>query len=461
MKLSLGKRVDATQNGIIRGIIIYAIPLVISALIQNAFNAVDLAVLGQMANEEAVAAIGTTSSIVYLFLNAFIGMSNGAKMIMSRLFGEKNADGIKNNADTVMSASVGFGIIASVIAFFVAPDLLIATNCPPECLTDAVLYTRVYLLASPAILLYNSGSSVIMAAGDSQRPLVYVFIGGIVNVVLNIILCLILPNKVAAVAIATATSQIVMAGLVIYRLCTMDGEYRLKINQLTFKFAAFIEYLKQGVPLAITQMLYPFANILVFSEVNVFGVAAAAGNVAASTIDGFISPFIGAFNSTLVVFMGQNIGAKKYNRVEKSFKDSMLLSSIISLILGIGIYLTGEIWCQIFIPDSPEAVVYAMTRMKFITAFHFMMAINGILGSAIQSYGYATYSTITSIFTVLGFRFIWMQFIYPLFMGNIEMVFLCFNVSWTLDMIFKTTGVIIFRRIFYKKNNVNFPLNAE
>ena len=458
MKMSLGKRVDATQNGIIRGIIIYAIPLVISALIQNAFNAVDLAVLGQMANEEAVAAIGTTSSIVYLFLNAFIGLSNGAKMIMSRLFGEKNAEGIKNNADTAMVSSVYFGIVSAVIAYFVAPGLLLATNCPPECLSDAVLYTRVYLLASPAILIYNNGSSVIMAAGDSQRPLIYVLIGGVVNVVLNIILCLILPNKVSAVAIATAVSQIVMAGLVVFRLSTMDGDYRLNVKKMVFKFTALVEYLKQGIPLSVAQMVYPIANILVFSEVNVFGVAAAAGNVAASTIDGFISPFLGAFNSTLVVFMGQNIGAKKYKRVEKSFLHSAILSTTIAFVLGVGTFLTGEIWCQLFIPDSQEAVYYALLRMRYVTSFYFMMAINGILGSAIQSYGYASYSSITSIFAVLVFRSIWMKAIYPLFRGNIEMVFLCFLVSWVLEVIFKIIGVIIFRRRFYKKCGVALPI---
>lgn len=451
MKMTLGRRVDATQNSIFRGIITYTMPLIISALIQNCFDAVDLVVLGNVANESAVASVGATSSIVHLCINLFIGVSNGAKMIMSRLYGEKNIKGIKTGADTMMLSSVGFGLIVSIVAIIAAPLLLRVVNCPPECFDGAVLYIRVYLSAAVAILIYNFGASIIMASGDSQRPLVYVFIGGISNVLLNIVLCFVLTEKVAAVAISTAAAQVIMAALVLHRLFTMEGEYRLDLKDIQFHIADLARLLKHGIPIGLSSCLYPLANLTINSELNLFGVASTAGNSAGATIDKIFTPISTSFPSTALVFMGQNMGAKKYDRVQRSFWTSLVSTGVMTFAVAGFIYITGEFWCSLILPDSPEAVSYAMLRMKYITLLYFIYSISMVLGSAIQSYGYSSFSAITSIFAILGVRLIWMFFVYPNFRGNIEMIYICYSLSWAVDVVLKTVGYTIFKRRFYNK----------
>ena len=457
MKLFSKKRIDATQGNLFPLIIRYAIPLVLSTLIQHCFNAVDLIVLGNLADSTAVASVGATTVIVSLLVNTFVGVASGAKIILARQFGARDSQAITRTVNTVILTALGIGILIIAFALPFSAEFLLMTDCPEDCLHGAKLYLDIYLLAAPAILLYNFGAAILTSSGDSQRPMVYIILSGLVNVILNIVLCLILPKhlSVIAVAVATAMSQVVSAGLVLHRLCTMDGEARLIIKKIRFHWRSFRQVMAQGIPLALSTALYPLANLQIQSAINAHGVAAVAGNSAGATIEGLVGGSINSpMASTTTVFMGQNIGANKPDRVKQSFWKCLAISVTASTVIGVTVYLTAEFWLSFFLPGDTVAISFGKTRMFYVTLFYFIAAANGVLSHAIQSFGHASYSAIASICCVFGFRMIWMWFIYPHFENtpySFDMLMFCFLVSWTILLLFNIFGFFYFRRKFYKQ----------
>ena len=429
----LSKRsVDATKGALLPLIITYAFPLIVSTLIQSLFNAVDLAVLGTMASTTAVASVGATSAITALIVHTFVGLSTGTKLIIARLIGMKDSRSIRKTVNTSLLLAVFLGIFIAVFGCIFAPQFLLWVNCPSDCFKGAVLYIRLYFCGAPAILLYNYGSAVITTSGDTQRPLYYILAGGLLNVVLNIILCIILPEKVMAVAIATVAAQLLGAILVVHRLCKMDGDCRLDLRDIHFDFPALWKILRYGVPISLSAMIYPLSNLQIQSAINsfdpVFGTAT-AGSSASGTIESIPSAFVTSFGSTCAVFVGQNIGAGKPNRVKKSFWLCLIVSVVTTAIIGGLLYLTGEFWLSILVKNDPKAIHFGMIRMFYLALFYFVVAANNTLSNTIQTYGYPAVSTVISVVGVLIFRVIWMALIYPHF-ETFDNLMLCFLVSW-------------------------------
>lgn len=428
------KSVDATKGPLVKLIIAFAIPLIISTLVQSFFNAVDLAVLGAMTEDSsAVASVGATTSIIHLIVNTFVGLSSGAKIIIARQIGMKETDSIKKTASTSLITAVSIGFVVAIVGFIFAPDFMHLVNCPSKCFDGAVIYLRIYFLGAPAILLYNYASAIITTSGDTQRPLYYIIAGGILNAVLNVILCLILPKKVIAVAVATIAAQTLGAFLAVRRLSVMEGDCRLDLRNLSFSPSAFKKILRYGAPISLSAMLYPLANLQIQSSINSFGVAATAGNSAASTIDAIPSAFGVSFGSAASVFVGQNLGANNKQRVRQSFSLCILFGVLSTALLGSFIYSTGEFWLSIIVKKDTEAISYGMIRMFYITLFYFVAAANQSLSHTIQAYGHPAASTIISAVGVLLFRVIWMKLIYPRYQ-TFDNLMLCFLVSWLTVM---------------------------
>ena len=438
------KNIDATKGPILRLIILYCIPLIIGTLIQTLFNAVDVAILGNMADSTSVASVGATTAIFHLLVHGFVGIASGLKILLARYIGAQDSKRILDSVGTSLVFSLVFGIIIAVLGFFLSPVFLNLTKCPADCYDGAVLYLQIYLVSAPAILLYNFGSSVITANGDTQRPLYYMLSGGVLNLVLNIILCLILPQKVVAVAVATAASQVFSAFLTIKRVFKL---YDLNMENIPFSFTSLSAMLRFGIPLAITNTLYPLANLQIQSAINSFGSAAVAGSSAATNLEGIASAFTSSFATATSVFISQNIGANLPDRVKKSFFHNLWLGIASGVVVGGVLYLTGEFWLSILLgSDSAEAVEFGMIRLFFVTLMYFIAAANGVLGNAIQAFGYPIVSSISSIFCILVFRIIWMNFIYPAF-PNFYCLNACFTVSWILLLLCN----IVFATIFFKR----------
>lgn len=432
----MAKKVDATNGNLIKLIFAYTIPLALTTILQSLFNTADKAVLGNMAGSIAVASVGATGTVISLIINGAVGLSTGTAIILARYVGQKNEKKIRQTIDTSVITSLVFGLIVAVAGFFLTPIFLTATNCPKDCYDGAMIYMRMYLAGAPATLLYNYGSAILRTLGDTRKPLFYITVAGIVNVVLNVILCFILPQKVIAVAIATVVSKVISAALVLRELCNIDDSIKVRLKSLQFNFFTFTQMLRFGVPSSISQLVLPLGNLQIVSTINSYGVHAVAGVSASTSVNGVATAFSAGFGAATTTFIGQNIGAKNPERVKRSFWYILAFNFLISGAIGAFTYLTGRFWLGLIVGMSSKAAIeFGMKRALYVSLFMFIHATNNTLSHSLQAFGYPFLTSITNIFFNLGFRVLWMQLVYPLD-PQFNTIMLCFTVSWTLNMIF-------------------------
>lgn len=441
------KKVNATQGALLKQIFAYTIPLVLSTILQNFFNVADKAVLGNMAGTVAVASIAATSTISSLIISGAVGLSSGAAIVLARFVGAKSEKNIRATIDTSLITALVFGGIVAVAGYFLTPVFLTATNCPAECYEGAMRYMRITLAIAPATMLYNYGAAILRTLGDTQRPLIYVIIAGVVNVVLNIILCMILPQKEVAVAIATNAATLISAFLVLRRLCRTGDSTQVELLRMRFDFTAFKWIFRFGIPASISSLVLPLGNLQITAAINSFGPQAMAGHSAALSVENFVHAFATGFGSTSMTFIGQNIGAQKVDRVKKSFWGCMLYTFLITGALGVLTYLTGEFWIGIIVGSaSTEAIKYGMLRMFHVILFEFIYAVSCVLTGALKAFGYPMLTSITNIIFNLGFRVFWMQFIYPL-NPKFSTIMLCYTMAWILNLLF----YVVFTAFVYRR----------
>lgn len=460
--MSLKDKKDLTSGPILPLIIEYTIPLILASFIQVLFNAADMAVLRVFASTVAVASVGAIGPISGLLVNSAVGLSAGTSIILARCIGAKDDRRSSVVVGTSVVIAVAVGTVLAVVGYFLAPWLLNITECVEECYDGARIYLAVYCLSMPAIMLYNFGAAIIRVSGDSKRPLGYMIIAGVINVVLNFILCATLEEKVLAVAVATVASQAVGAVLVMLRLLRCDGACRLRLKGIAFSLAEGWKIIKVGLPAAVNSSLYSLANLQVQAAINSFGAAAVAGNIAAIQVETVSGSISGSFQTTALTFMGQNIGAGKPDRVRKSLLCCIFISVGGCAVLSLAMYLAGTALLGLFIPQdelAATAIAVGLCRMIFVLLPYPMHAAFGLFGSAIQAFGYPNFTSFSSIVTVLVYRVIWMNLIYPYLptVGDpavdIRNVYSCFLSSWALTFIaFTVMFVIVYRR--YMKGRV-------
>lgn len=453
MMLLKRKNIDATTGPILKSIIIYAIPLILSTLIQTLFHSVDLIVLRYVADSTAIASVGATGSIITLIVNTFVGLSGGTNIILARFIGAKDHKNVHDTVSTSIMMSFFIGILSGVAGFFLAEPMLRLTNCPPDCFDGALIYLQIYFLSSPAILVYNFGSSIIRTSGDTNRPLNYMLLSGLLNLVLNIIFCFVLPRKTAAVAIATLASQVLGAVLVLLRLFRMDGDCKLVPKEMRFNTHLFGRILRFGLPVCLNSALFPLANLQIQSAINSFGSAATAGNAAAAGLETIVSSTTTAFGTSALTFVGQNLGAGKRKRVHQSFFTCLSFSTCFGLIFGILCYVFGDFLLSFYVGNDLEAIEYGLVRMQYIMLFYFIAGMNNVFGANLQAFGYSMFASLNSVFSVFVFRLIWMNTVY-LWFPTYRCIFLCFFISWLLMVVCNITmTLIVFAK--YKHNRLH------
>ena len=436
------KDIDATQGPILKNFITFAVPIAIGGIIQTLFNAADMAVLGNFGSSLGVAAVGATANIISFLVNTFIGLAGGTQVVLAHAYGEKNPTRINRAVNTALIMSAIIGIVLMFVGFLFADPFLTLTNCPKDCFDGASLYMRIYFIGVPAILIYNFGAAIIRVSGDSQRPLYYLIASGALNVLLNLILCIILEEKVAAVAIATVASQVLGAFLVMHRLITIDNACRFNIKHLSFDFKTFKKMMFIGIPCALNSSLYSISNLQIQSAINSFGSAATAGNVASTNFEGMVGSFTNAVSTTSLTFIGQNIGAKKPDRIKRILVLGAICGFTVGFVLGYGILLFGKPLLQIFVGNNTLAIECGFIRMKTLLSLYFLAAISGVLGSLLQAFGYSIIPMINSIFSVLLLRVIWMTFIFPHF-NTLNNLYFCYFVSWTMNFVLVATATLL------------------
>lgn len=439
------KKIDFTQEKLLPQIIRYSIPLILAGLIQVLFCSADMAVLGafdKTPDSSAVGAIGATGAITSLLVNSMISLSVGTNVLLARSVGARDDERSQKIVGSSLILAAVLGVAMIGIAIPVAPWFLNVTKCPANSYGGALTYLYIYISASPAILIYNFGSAVIRVSGDSRSPFIYILISGAANVVLNLILCLIMSNKVAAVAIATLVSNVVGAILTVMHLLRIkDGACRVDIKNLQYSRRDIFSIIFIGLPNAFTNALYSISNLQIQSAINSFGSSAAAGNNASAQVEGFVSTIIASVSTAEMVAVGQNIGADDKKRVKQSIVQCLIINFAVAVVLGYGVLFAGRHLLKLFVPNDALAVEIGYVRLSCLLTIYFVMAIDNTLSSAIRAFGNTLLPMLNSVVTVILFRTVWMHFIYPnmTFIGDpvkdIFNVYECYIFSWIMSLV--------------------------
>jgi len=444
------RSVDMDSPKLFRTIVLYCIPLVISSLIQSLFSSVDMIMINAF-DPSSVAAIGATTSILHLMLHAFLGISTGVSVVVAFQYGQKNEKGLRDTISTAMIFGGIMGCLLAVIGTFLTPWLLQVTNCPSDIMTDSATYLQIYLLSSPAVVLCSFGSVLLTTSGDTQRPMYYGIISGLMNVILNFVLLLVLPNKIAAVAIATVVSQIMSAALTIVRLVTMKGACRWDIRHITWSFGALKKILLNGVPAALLDALYPFANLQVQSQINVLGSAVVAGSAASSGVENFAGIVYGRIGGVTSTFVGYNLGAQRTERIKKTIRYCVMISMVSTLVLDIFILVFARQIAALYVTEE-IAVEAMLLRMRVNITLNLITALGVAFGGAIKAFGYTFLVTVGSVLSIFVFRIFWMYVVYPPHcdltapLQSLIWIVICWPISLLISLI---CNLLIFCYLYY------------
>lgn len=442
---------DLTEGSIIKKLLLFSLPLMASNVLQLFFNAADIMVVGKFAGDNSLAAVGSTTSVIHLLTNVFMGLSVGVNVLVARYFAAKQDDELRKTVHTSITVSLFCGVIMVIIGQVAAKQILIWMDSPTEVIDLAVLYLRLYFLGMPATILYNFGAAVLRAIGDTKRPLYYLTFAGLVNLILNCIFVIVFKMDVAGVAIATVISQCISALLVLRCLGNESGAIHLTRRGLGIDKRILGQIVKIGLPAGIQSSLFSVSNVVIQSSINGFGSLAIAGNSAANSVEGFLNVVVNAFSQGGVAFVSQNMGAKKYERINKIVITLQLCVFTTAVILGNLVYLFGETLLGLY-SDSQEVIDAGMKRIMFAGCFYFFYGMMDSMVSVLRGLGRAVVPMIVALMGVCGFRLLWIavMFTNPAF-HKIETVYIAYPLSWGLTFVAHTICFIIIRRKFKKK----------
>lgn len=410
--------------------LVFTIPLMFSGILQLLFNAADTIVVGRYAGKEALAAVGSTTSLINLLVNMFMGLSVGANILISRYYGAKKEEDIRETVHTSITVAALAGVILAVLGNLFAKPLLILMGSPADVVELAAIYVKIYFAGMPVILIYNYGAAILRAIGDTKRPLYYLTAAGVVNVVLNLIFVIGLKLSVAGVALATVISQCVSVGLLLNCMCKMEGSCRLELKKLGMNKEKAWLLLRHGLPAGLQGSVFSFSNVLIQSSINSFGSVAMAGSSAASNIEGFVYTAMNSFQQTALCFTSQNLGGGKYDRIPKVLRNSLLMVAFVGIVMGGGCYIFGRQLLGVYSSDT-EVIAYGIERMKWICLPYFLCGIMDAMVGMLRGLGYAVVPMCVSIVGACGFRILWILTVFSGF-HSLEVLFSSYPISWIL-----------------------------
>ena len=435
--------------------ILFALPLMVSSILQLLFNAADIIVVGKFAGNQALAAVGSTGALINLIVNLFIGLSVGTNVLVARYYGAHQGEDLSETIHTSILASVIGGAILVVIGLVVAEPLLHLMGTPDDVIEQSSLYMRIYFIGMPVNMLYNFGSAILRAVGDTKRPLYFLLVAGVINVVLNLIFVSAFSMGVAGVAAATIISQAISALLIVYCLIRSQGVYQLHLKKLRIHMDKLVKMVRIGLPAGMQGAIFSISNVLIQSSINSFGSIVMAGNTAASNIEGFVYVSMNAVHQTTLSFTSQNLGAKQYKRIEKVLLLSLALVTVIGLTLGGGAYLLGNTLLRIYSPDA-EIIHYGMLRMAYVCVPYFLCGVMEVMVGSLRGLGYSIMPMIVSLAGACGLRILWL---YTLFAMDptLPMLYVSYPVSWFVTAAVHGICYLVVRRKFIHKEGPAMP----
>lgn len=425
---------DMCTGSVFKKMLRFALPLMLSGILQLLFNAADIIVVGNFAGDESLAAVGATTTLINLMTNLFIGLSVGVNVLTANYFGAGKADEVKATVHTAMSLSVISGVFLTVVGIVFAPSILHLMKVPDDVIGLSVIYLRTYFAGMIAVMVYNFGSAVLRAVGDTRRSLYFLTASGVVNVVLNLIFVIVFRWGVFGVGLATAISQAVSAALVVITLMKEKSAIRLSLSRLRIDRHKLLRIVQIGLPAGLQGMLFSISNLLIQSSVNSFGKIIIAGNSASANVEGFAFTAMNAFHQGAVAFMGQNKGAGRYDRLGKVLSTSLAYVFATGLIFAV-IYNVFSYELIDLYTNSDEVIAAGVTRLTIIATAYFLAGMMDVVVGAIRGLGYSVVPMIVSVFGICIFRVFWIFCIFSQeAYHTIESIYFSYPVSWILTL---------------------------
>ena len=421
---------DMCSGSLLPKILLYSLPLMLSGILQLLFNAADIVVVGRFAGNDALAAVGSTSSLINLLVNVFMGLSVGTNVMVVRFYGAGQKKELEEMVHTAILTSIVSGVILIFVGLALSRPALLLMDTPENVIDQSVLYIRIYFVGMPAMMLYNFGSAVLRAVGDTRRPLYFLMIAGVINVVLNLFFVISLSMGVAGVALATIISQAVSAILVLLCLMRSESDYRVELNKLRIVKDKMLKMIQIGLPAGMQGALFSVSNVLIQSSVNSFGSIAMAGNTAAQNLEGFVYTAMNALHQTCISFTGQNYGAKQYKRMGKILLICQGCVIVVGVLMGTGVYLAGGTLLKLYSPD-PEVIQYGMLRLSYICTTYALCGMMDVMVGSLRGMGYSIMPMLVSLTGACLFRIVWIMTIFKAH-HSLEILYVSYPISWGL-----------------------------
>lgn len=434
--VSMGRKssyeMDMCSGAILPKLLQFALPLMFSSILQLLFNAADIVVVGRFAGDNSLAAVGSTTSLINLLVNFFIGLSVGANILTARFYGANDYERLHQTVHTSMLLSLISGIFLAIVGFFFSGTLLVWMQSPASVRDLASLYLRIYFLGMPATLIYNFGAALLRAAGDTRRPLYYLFLAGILNVVLNLILVIVFHMDVAGVAIATVFSQCVSAFLVIRCLLHETGGVHLVPDHLRIWPERLKDILQVGLPAGLQSVLFSLSNVVIQSSINSFGEVVVAGSAAAANIEGFVYVAMNSFYQANISFTSQNLGAGRYDRIRPILLRSMCCVTIIGLFISLSAVFLGPQLLGIY-SDNPAVITAGMDRLSIVCQFYVLCGMMEVMVGSLRGIGYSVLPMLVSLIGACGLRLVWIATVFQIpAYHSIETVYWSYPITWLI-----------------------------
>ncbi|MCC8045314.1 MAG: MATE family efflux transporter [Clostridiales bacterium] len=420
---------DMTQGPLAGKLLIFTLPVMLAGVLQLLFNAADIIVVGRLAGSNSLAAVGSNGALINLIVNLLIGLSVGSGVATAYFYGAREMEQVKETIHTSIAISLLGGLVTAAAGVCLSPILLRLMATPDGIIGLSQLYLRIYFLGMPSMAVYNFGSAILRSLGDTKRPLYYLVIAGLINIILNITLVAVFHLDVAGVAIATVVSQTVSAVLVVRCLMHLEPEMNLEWKKVRVSRSKLIRILRVGLPAGVQSTVFSLSNVLIQSSVNSFGEVAVAGNSAAGNIEGFIYIAMNSFYQAAQTFTSQNVGAHKFDRIGKVFLNCFLMVTATGVVFGLLAYRMGNLLLGIYLPGDEAAIAYGLTRLSVIAVTYCLCGIMEVISGELRGMGESVLPMVVSLLGSCLLRIIW---IYTVFAAHhtLTVLYLSYPVSW-------------------------------
>ena len=441
--------IDMTNGNLYKQILLFALPLMASSVLQLLFNAADVVVVGKFAGDTSLAAVSSTSSLVGLVVNSFIGLTGGTNVVLARYIGSKDVDKSQEVVHTSITLGLIIGAFLILASIFVVKPALAMMGSPADVIDLSALYLKIYFFGAPANLVYNFGAAGLRAKGDTKRPLYFLTVAGITNVLLNLLLVIVFRLDVAGVAIATIASQYISAVLVMYCLINEDEYLRFDYHKLGIKIDSLKSIMSIGVPSMFQSIAFSLSNVVIQSTVNSFGSTVMAGNGAAASVEGFSWAVMNGFVQAAQTFNSQNLGARKLSRINQTMRVCMIYVIIAGLISGIGGWYFGPFFLRIY-TDSPDVVAAGMIRLTYFLKPYVIFGMQDVVAGASRGLGSSFAPMVCSLLFTCVLRIFWVKVPFK-YNPTLDYLYWSYPLSWIFTLIFQVLIYIIAYRRIVKK----------